>query len=135
MDDILYMSGLTPDGTPLMAGIFRIHDEIGFPVDMTYEICKEKKQCPDWLEYLADAGSQKQWKFDAAVKEMQMLIGEYLTQEILSKFKFLGALMTKEGDNFISICEKIVNTKKKNRIIHNPEVIIEELETQDTKSI
>lgn len=117
MNSPLYCSGLTPDGIPLLAGLFRLRDECGFPVDMAYEIAKEKGQCPDWAEFLADAGAQPGWKFDAAFHEIEMLLGPTLAAEILQRFKRWGASVMAPGDDFISICQRLLDHKR-SRALH-----------------
>lgn len=119
MNNPLYLSGITPDGIPLMAGIYRMKDEIGFPISVSYEMIKDNQWCPDWCEFLADAGRQKDWKLDDALHEMKMLVGEHLTAEIFEKFKFYGAtIWTVNGKNqtFAEVCNQIVELKRKNGI-------------------
>lgn len=46
------------DGRPKLQGLFRMADEIGFPVEISKETCEENGWDPDWVEALADAGRQ-----------------------------------------------------------------------------
>lgn len=110
----LFISGYTPDKVPLLAGIFRMKDEVGFPVDMSYEECKHQGLCPDWFEYLCDAGRQGDWKYDAAEQEMRMLVGDVIADEIVQRFKVVGALEMRAGDTFPSVCQRLWQRKQVN---------------------
>jgi hypothetical protein len=112
---VLYQTGFTPDGIPLLGGIYRLKDQEGFPVDMAYELCRDKGVCPDWAEFLADAGSQKDWKFDDAFHEIEMLCGKEISGEIMERFKIWGQSLIGEGDDFISICKKMLAWKRGKR--------------------
>lgn len=107
----IYCSGTTVFGQPLIAGLFAMKDQHGFPLDMSIEECRIRGMQPDWLEYLADAGRQPDWKLDAAVDEMKLIVGDG-ADEIMNRFKQMGALFRQEGDTFSDVCERIVNSKK-----------------------
>lgn len=108
----LYITGTTRDGIPLMGGIFAMKDQEGFPVDASLHECQHKGLCPDWAEYLADAGRQKQWKFDAAYDELTNLLGQPLASEILARFIVWGQSLLHEGSDFIAICERMMALKQ-----------------------
>ena len=111
---MLYQSGITQDGVPLLAGIFSMKDQQGFPVDASLHECQQRGLCPDWAEYLADAGRHRQWKFDAACDELRFLLGDSLTNEIIQRFKAWGAALMRLGDTFIDACERMVEAKRRN---------------------
>lgn len=119
MSDILYTTGIDPTGTFLVGGAYTFKDEVGFPVDILVDELRDKKNfAVDWCEYLADAGRQKSWKFDAAVFEMSHILGEPLAQEILRKFKaYFNVLLEKfnsdDPDLWIKVCSYIVEEKRK----------------------
>lgn len=116
-NDPLYFTGIAPDGWPLMGGIFTMKDQEGFPVDASYDECEHRlKVHVDWAEYLADAGRQEQWKFDAASKEIEYLLGEATASDIQKRFLALGQRLTDEGNDFRAVCERIVEQKKGNAI-------------------
>lgn len=54
----LYVTGVTPEGQPLVGGVYRMKDEFGFPIDLSVLVLREKGANVDWLELLADAGRQ-----------------------------------------------------------------------------
>lgn len=61
------------NGVPKMQGVYRMRDQEGFPLDIAYEIAKEKGGIVDWVEALTDAGRQSIDKYDALVEEIRML--------------------------------------------------------------
>ncbi len=76
-------------GTLKLQGVYRLKDESGFPIDMSYELAKESGWCIDWVEALVDAGRQCVFKFDALLEEIEMLepgIGEKAVWVIASEF-------------------------------------------------
>src|SRR5690242_12721874 len=110
----LYQSGIAPDGKPLMAGLFRLKDEEGFPIDMSYEQCKEHGWHPDWAEALADAGSQGIEKYDALLQELGFLLGEDQRNDIVNKFALWAAktYAAHPEDGFVKVCERLMQEKK-----------------------
>lgn len=87
MSNPLYFTGLTEHGEPLMGGLFRMKDQLGFPLDMAFEKCREMRVCPDWFEAMADAMSQSYTKYETVLYDMQMLLGEALTGELQQRFE------------------------------------------------
>lgn len=81
----IYITGHTLEGKLLMGGIFTMKDQEGFPVDTSYEICKENGHLIDWAEYLYDAGRWGIESWDRAVKEMTLLLGAE-AQEVLKRY-------------------------------------------------
>lgn len=61
------------NGVPRLQGVFTMYDQQGFPIDMSYEIARERGWDVDWVEALADAARQCVLKYDALVKEIGML--------------------------------------------------------------
>jgi alanyl-tRNA synthetase len=61
------------DGTFKLRGIYKLKDETGFPIDMSYELAKENDWAIDWLEAMAYAASQSVEKYKALVAEMNLL--------------------------------------------------------------
>lgn len=53
--DTIYITGLTPEGTPLVGGIWRMYRQEGFPVDLSIMIIREKSCLPDIMELFAEA--------------------------------------------------------------------------------
>lgn len=69
----LYITGITPDGKFLLGGVFRMKDQMGFPLDMSYEICKEKGMEIDYCELFCDAWLHDCNGFDSVCRELEML--------------------------------------------------------------
>jgi hypothetical protein len=115
MSKTLYTTGLTSDGYFLIGGIYRMKDELGFPLDASLDYCIESGNLViDWCECLADAGSQKDWKFDSVLEELEMLLNKNTKEETEKKFYQYGNyIMCKYGTKtFIETCEKILELKR-----------------------
>jgi hypothetical protein len=106
----LYFTGLTPDGRLLLGGVFRMKDEVGFPLDMSYEIAKEKGWLIDWMEYLADAGRQKQPKIESCLREIGYLLGEDEAKKIGDRFVLWVKYLVGTGDIKLA-CDHIMERK------------------------
>lgn len=61
------------DGKIRLQGVFTLRDQEGFPVDMAFEMARERGWVVDWVEALADAGRQCVFKCDALAAEMRAL--------------------------------------------------------------
>lgn len=115
MNNPLYITGLTDDGYFLIGGIYRMKDELGFPLDASLDYCIEKGNLIiDWCECLADAGSQNDWKFDSVLEELEMLLNKSTKEEIEQKFFQYGNYVMRNYNTktFIETCEKILELKK-----------------------
>lgn len=88
------------NGVPKLQGVFTVRDQEGFPIDMAYEIAKERGWEVDWVEALADAARQCIFKYNALIEEIGMLEPEKLNA---IKHLFACGLMTCEGATF---CDK-----------------------------
>ena len=94
-------------------------DQEGFPLDMAYEICKERRACPDWCEAMADALSQSYTKYETLTGEMEMLLGGPLCAEVVQKFEELmcliwSAIGDKSFESIQAAAGKILEMKKAN---------------------
>ncbi len=83
------------DGVPKLQGVFTLLDQEGFPLDMSYEIAKERGCVVDWVEALADAARQCVLKYGALIEEIRMLEPEKLESV---KRIFACGLMSSEGE-------------------------------------
>jgi hypothetical protein len=63
-------------GSPKVQGIFRMYDETGFPISMSFDYLTEKGYEVDWVEAMCDALRQCVFKYDRLVAEIDMLLGE-----------------------------------------------------------
>lgn len=95
-------------GIPKLQGVFRMRDQEGFPVDVSYEIAKERGWEIDWIEALADAGRQCIFKFQSLLEEIAMLEGDAEQAERV----FGMILMAQEGETF---CEKAATLYRRQR--------------------
>lgn len=60
-------------GVPKLQGVYRLKDESGFPLDMSYELAKENGWEIGWVEAIADAARQSIPKMEALIAEIEML--------------------------------------------------------------
>lgn len=102
------------NGLPKLQGVFTMRDQEGFPLDMAYEIAKERGWEVDWVEALADAARQCIFKYDALIEEIGMLEPEKL--EAVKRI-FACGLMSSEGATF---CDKAKNLYRRMRESHLP---------------
>ena len=54
-DSIVYCTGCTSEGVLLMGGIWTLWHQNGFPLEMSYLVCRDGGWVIDWLEAMADA--------------------------------------------------------------------------------
>lgn len=85
------------NGVPKLQGVFRMRDQEGFPIDMSYEIAKEEGWDIDWIEALADATRQCILKYDSLIEEIGMLEPEKI--ETIKQI-FACGFMSSEGETF-----------------------------------
>lgn len=90
-------------GVPKLQGIFTLRDQEGFPVDMSYEIAKERGWEADWVEALADAARQCVLKYDALLEEIRLLEPSKVA---IIQTVFADGIMSCEGETF---CEKAMS--------------------------
>jgi hypothetical protein len=102
------------NGVPKLQGVFTMRDQEGFPVDMSYEIAKERGWEVDWLEALADAARQGILKYDALLEEIRMLEP---TKVDAAQNIFASGLMSCESATF---CDKSAHLYKRMRGSHLP---------------
>lgn len=93
-----------------------MRDQLGFPVDMSYELAKEKGWDVDWVEALADAARQCILKYDSLFEEIKMLEPH---KSESAKTIFAHGLMSCEGETF---CDKAqhLHSKIKNHVERLP---------------
>lgn len=74
------------NGKPRLQGVFRLQDQEGFPVDMSYEEAKKNGIEIDWVEALVDAGRQGIEKYDSLCGQIALLIGDDQTRAVTRIF-------------------------------------------------
>lgn len=127
MNDPLYQTGIAGDGKPLIGGIFRLKDECGFPMDMSYEITKEKGWHIDYLELLCDAWTRSNFSclgFDTMVRELELLGGSHVESwkkimtVTVAKFpKMMNTLSPINTACRYWLAKKRLNSRKINRLV------------------
>ena len=112
----LYITAICPKTKQFMlGGIFKMQDQIGFPIDASFEECKAHGYVIDWLEALADCWLNDCLKFDSFVRQANNLTGINLEE----KFKQTGALVIvlfpkiKKSTNPVDIACKYILARKK----------------------
>jgi hypothetical protein len=84
----LYVTGVAPNGKYLVAGLFRMQDQVGYPIDLCLIECKEKGFFPDILEALCDCWLNDCLKFDSFVRELN---SPYPGRKWQDEFSMTGA--------------------------------------------
>jgi hypothetical protein len=108
--DTIYITGLTPDGIPLVGGIWRLYRQEGFPVDLSLLTIREKELVPDIMELFAEATIH--YELPQAFKQCP----EIFTDEAKTKWLvYLKANGENETDQF-QAAEKILLQKRSNGI-------------------
>ena len=109
MDDVLYCTGY-PDNRPLIAGLYTMKDTLGFPLDISVMICREKGWNIDWCEFIADAGRHGAAKFLDAISEMEIINVPNLTE---IQCKFFALLKLTPGEDTDEQCKHIYDEKRR----------------------
>lgn len=123
----LYITGINPEGKPLMGGVFRMKDEHGFPLDCSRDVLKEKGWEIDYLELLCDAWLHDVDGFDSVCRELDMLDGSHVQQ-----WKLYGAVFLKQHPRAIQRTDSVdvfcryVMAKKRMKLSNTPEGEVDE---------
>lgn len=123
MTSPLYNTATNPNGSKLVGGIARMWFEQGFPIDMSYEILKEKGDHVDWLEALADAWLNDPLKYDIVLRDIAMLEGSDAAHRCNECFKQIGATILaqhpslKSYDNPVDEACRIILEQKRSQAI------------------
>ena len=106
-DDIIYTTGCTPDGTPLIGGVWTLRDQEGFPLEMSHLVCRDKGWAIDWMEAMADASRSN--NCPALMKAVEAFLPEHAVTHL--KMGFMH--MVRSGKSFDEVvAEKRANGKK-----------------------
>lgn len=92
------------NGVPKLQGVFTMRDTKGFPLDMAYELAKERGWEIDWVEAMADAARQCVLKYDALVDEIMMLEPHKVEA---AKMVFASGIMSMDGATFQDRAENL----------------------------
>ena len=55
--EIIYQTGYTPAGEPLIGGVWALRQQEGFPLEMSQMVCQSNGWKIDWLEAMCDAST------------------------------------------------------------------------------
>ena len=83
----LWNSGISTTGRQKIAGIYRMQTDHGFPVDMSYELAKEKGYDVDWVEAFLSALERHHSEYETLVEQAKILDAEY-AEECERGFRF-----------------------------------------------
>lgn len=92
------------NGVPRLQGVFTLRDQEGFPLDMAYEMAKDKGWDVDWVEAMADAARQCVFKYDALVEEIAMLEPANLAA---AKQIFACGILSSDGESFSDKAQEV----------------------------
>ncbi len=101
------------NGVPKLQGVFRMRDQEGFPIDMSYELAKENGWEVDWVEALADAARQCVFKYNTLIEEIKMLEPDKLDGV---KRIFVIGFMASKGETFIEKADCLYNRMRKSHL-------------------
>jgi hypothetical protein len=103
-DSPLYFTGHTPDGVPLVGGVWTLWAQEGFPLEMSYLVSRGNGWAVDWLEAMADASRSD---------DLPALIGHiepFLARDVVQRFKAALSAVLASGKSFADIlAEKRAN--------------------------
>lgn len=54
---MLSKSGTTTDGRTVVRGVFRLYETEGLPLDVLFDVLKERNCIPDWKHFVQEAKS------------------------------------------------------------------------------
>lgn len=116
MRDVLYTTGVTTTGEVLVGGIWKFKTQEGFPVEMAWMELRDRGLCPDWAEYLADAGAVQlpAFEFSTALSELKTFLTDAVFSDVYAKFKQWWSISYEQGDDFSDTCRRMLRQKHDN---------------------
>lgn len=112
----LYVTAATRNAI-MLGGVFRMHDQVGFPIDCCIDEFRERGFLIDWMEALCDCWLNDCLKFDSFVRSAEISSPEPL--DLHRRFSVAGALFVvkfpkvKQCANPVDVFCKYVMAKKK----------------------
>lgn len=100
--EIVYESGVTSDGTPLLGGVWTLWDREGFPLEMAHLSAQGKGIRIDWCEAMADASRSN--NCPALMKQVEA----FLDEETIMAMKAGFVRMVESGKSF----DQIISEKR-----------------------
>lgn len=87
---IIYLTGISSSGKPLLGGVWTLWEQEGFPLEMSHLICQESGWGVDWFEAMVDASVSN--NCPALMKHIESFLpGETL---LLLKINFMAAIQS-----------------------------------------
>ena len=111
----LYVTGVSDDGRLLLGGIFRMHDEHGYPVDCCFEEAKLRGYDIDWLEALCDCWLNDCLKYDSFCRQAESCAKVDLDMEFVMSGAMVAALLPKvlrAKSPVDAVCRYIIRRKR-----------------------
>ena len=71
----LYVAGLTVDGVPVLAGLFKMHDQQGFPLEASVGECIARGCAPGFGDFALEA-RRAGWDWDKIERSITSAIRE-----------------------------------------------------------
>lgn len=106
-DEVIYATGCTPDGITLIGGVWTLHDQEGFPLEMSHLTCQQNGWRIDWMEAMADASRSN--NCPALMKAVEA----FLPGDAITHLKLGFMHMVRSGKSFDDIVEaKRANGRK-----------------------
>jgi hypothetical protein len=101
----------------MLGGIFRFQDQNGFPIDASFDLCKEKGYEIDWLEAICDCWLNDSLKYDSFIRQANMLTNVNLHDKFVEAGSIILAEFPKikQTLNPVDITCKYILAKKRNR--------------------
>lgn len=101
----------------MLGGMYRMHDQIGFPIDLCVLECEERGWRIDWLEALCDCWLNDCLKFDSFVRHAESASKEplMLAQRFAQTGAFVLARFPKMQNAFnpVDVVCRYIMTKKR----------------------
>lgn len=87
MNNVLYITGLTEDLHTLIGGVWRMHHQEGFPLELSYITVKQSNFRIDWVEAMADASLDN--NLHVLVKNIEVFLPEKEVTILKTLFAYL----------------------------------------------
>lgn len=72
--------GVTPENVRVIDGVFRWFDTNGTPLDIIFDMCREKNLMPSWTHFYSDARKQG-WSHETIINRLRDNISDVWGKE------------------------------------------------------
>jgi hypothetical protein len=69
------LQGTTEDGKPVAAGLFKLFDSQGIPLDVLFVTCQENGIVPDWIAFCEEV-YQQGWTDKALIRRLDPVLAD-----------------------------------------------------------